>query len=182
MSKNPFGGIGNLGNIMKQAQAMQDRMAKIQAEVATKTVQASSGGGIVTAVANGAMELVSIKIDREVLQGDDLDILQDLVVAAANEASRKAISAGSVRTRNAIRQGSWWWRKSRHCMRLRRPAAIKGCITSWQARFRLWTGSARRTSKPRTSSIELRGAPLRRSSWPLLRPLKEKRRRSISRV
>src|ERR1051326_2023530 len=90
MSKNPFGGIGNLGNIMKQAQAMQDRMAKIQADVATKTVEASSGGGIVTAVANGAMELGSIKIDREVLQGDGPDMVQDLGVAAVNEALRKA--------------------------------------------------------------------------------------------
>jgi len=159
MSKNPFGGIGNLGNIMKQAQAMQDRMAKIQAEVATKTVQASSGGGIVTAVANGAMELVSIKIDREVLQGDDLDMLQDVVVAAANEAWRKAVEV--------VGAGL---------------AALSGCITSREARFRILAGSARRTSKRRTSSIEFRGGPLRRSSWPLLRPLKEKRRRSISRV
>src|SRR5438309_10827833 len=57
------GMFGNLGNLMKQAQAMQERLAKVQAEVATKTVQASAGGGMVTVVANGAMEIVSVKID-----------------------------------------------------------------------------------------------------------------------
>jgi hypothetical protein len=85
-----FGGMGNLGNIMKQAQAMQERLAKVQAEVVTKTVQASSGGGMVTVVANGGMEIVSVKIDQEVLKAGDADMLQDLVVAAANEALRKA--------------------------------------------------------------------------------------------
>ena len=55
-----MGNLGNMGNIMKQAQAMQEQLAKLQAEVATKTVQASSGGGIVTIVANGGMEIVSI--------------------------------------------------------------------------------------------------------------------------
>ena len=90
MSKNPFGGIGNIGNIMKQAQAMQERLAKLQAEAATKTVQASSGGGMITVVANGGMEVVSIRIDPEVLRSNDAEMLQDLVVAAVNEALRKA--------------------------------------------------------------------------------------------
>ena len=90
MSKNPFGGMGNLGNIMKQAQAMQERLAKLQAEAATKTVQASAGGGMVTVVANGGMEVVSIRIDPEVLRSNDAEMLQDLVVAAVNEALRKA--------------------------------------------------------------------------------------------
>jgi DNA-binding YbaB/EbfC family protein len=85
-----MGNLGNMGNIMKQAQAMQEQLAKLQAEVATKTVQASSGGGIVTIVANGAMEIVSIKIDPEFLKGNDVEMLQDLVMAAANEALRKA--------------------------------------------------------------------------------------------
>src|SRR5438309_784464 len=84
------GMFGNLGNLMKQAQAMQERLAKVQAEVATKTVQASAGGGMVTVVANGAMEIVSVKIDPEVLKASDGEMLQDLVVAAANEALRKA--------------------------------------------------------------------------------------------
>ena len=90
MSKNPFGGMGNLGNIMKQAQAMQERLAKLQAEAARKTVQASAGGGMVTVVANGGMEVVSIRIDPEVLRSNDAEMLQDLIVAAVNEALRKA--------------------------------------------------------------------------------------------
>ncbi len=84
------GMFGNLGNLMKQAQAMQERLAKVQAEVATKTVQASAGGGMVTVVANGALEIVSVKIDPEVLKASDGEMLQDLVVAATNEALRKA--------------------------------------------------------------------------------------------
>jgi DNA-binding YbaB/EbfC family protein len=84
------GMFGNLGNLMKQAQAMQERLAKVQAEVTAKTVQASAGGGMVTVVANGAMEIVSVKIDPEVLKASDGEMLQDLVVAAANEALRKA--------------------------------------------------------------------------------------------
>jgi hypothetical protein len=75
---------------MKQAQAMQERLAKIQAELATKTVQASAGGGMVTVVANGGMEVVSIKIDPEVLKANDAEMVQDLVVAATNEALRNA--------------------------------------------------------------------------------------------
>jgi len=88
--KGMFGGMGNLGNIMKQAQAMQERLAKVQAEVATRTVQASSGGGMVTVTANGALEIVAVKIDPEVVTANDAEMLQDLVVAAANEALRKA--------------------------------------------------------------------------------------------
>ncbi len=84
------GMFGNFGNLMKQAQAMQERLAKVQAEVATKTVQASAGGGMVTVVANGALEIVSVKIDPEVLKASDGEMLQDLVVAATNEALRKA--------------------------------------------------------------------------------------------
>src|SRR2546425_6299257 len=84
------GMFGNLGNLMKQAQAMQERLAKVQAEVATKTVQASAGGGMVTVVATGALEIVSVKIDPEVLKASDGEMLQDLVVAAVNEALRKA--------------------------------------------------------------------------------------------
>ena len=92
MSKSGWmGNLGNMGNIMKQAQAMQERLAKLQAEVATKTVQASAGGGIVTVVANGGMEVVSIKIDPEFLRNNnDVEMLQDLVLAATNAALRNA--------------------------------------------------------------------------------------------
>src|SRR5947208_12096678 len=84
------GMFGNLGNLMKQAQAMQERLAKVQAEVATKTVQASAGGGMVTVVAHGALEIVSIQLDPEVLKASDGERLQDVVVAGVNEALRKA--------------------------------------------------------------------------------------------
>jgi hypothetical protein len=85
--KNPF---GNMGNILKQAQAMQEQMAKIQEQAASKTVNGTAGGGIVTVTANGAMQIVSVTIDPEVVKSGDVDMLQDLVAAATNEALRKA--------------------------------------------------------------------------------------------
>jgi DNA-binding YbaB/EbfC family protein len=87
MNRNPF---GNMGNLMKQAQALQERLAKVQEEAAAKTVQGSAGGGMVTVTANGAMQIVGVKIDLEVLKGGDADMLQDLIVAAAGEAHRRA--------------------------------------------------------------------------------------------
>jgi len=80
----------NLGDIMKQAQRMKAEMDRIQAEVAARTVEGSAGGGMVTAVANGKGELLSVRIDPEVVKGEDLEMLQDLVAAAVNEALRKA--------------------------------------------------------------------------------------------
>ncbi len=85
--KNPF---GDMGNILKQAQAMQEQMAKIQEQAATKTARGTAGGGIVTVTANGAMQIVSVAIDPEVVKGGDVEMVQDLVVAATNEALRKA--------------------------------------------------------------------------------------------
>ena len=85
--KNPF---GNMNNILKQAQAMQEQMAKIQEQAAQNTVVGSAGGGMITVTANGAMEIVSVKIDPEVVKSNDADMLQDLVTAAANDALRKA--------------------------------------------------------------------------------------------
>jgi DNA-binding YbaB/EbfC family protein len=81
---------GMFGDLMRQAKKMQQEMAKIQEESKKKTVEASSGGGMVTVTANGAMEIVSIKIEREVVTPDDIEMLQDLIVAAANEALRRA--------------------------------------------------------------------------------------------
>ncbi len=77
------------GDIMKQAQKMKAEMERIQAEVAAKTVEGSAGGGMVTVVANGRGELVSVRIDPEAAR-EELEMLQDLVVAAANDALRKA--------------------------------------------------------------------------------------------
>jgi DNA-binding YbaB/EbfC family protein len=87
MSKLPF---GNMGNILKQAQAMQEQIAKIQEEAATKTATGSAGGGMVTVTANGALEIVGVTIDPEVVKSGDAEMLQDLIVAATNDALRKA--------------------------------------------------------------------------------------------
>ncbi len=80
----------NLGNIMNQAKMMQARLAQIQEEMAKKTVEASSGGGMVTVVVNGRQEILSVKIEPEVVNPDDVEMLQDLVQAAVNDALRKA--------------------------------------------------------------------------------------------
>ena len=85
--KNPF---GNMGNILKQAQAMQAQMAKVQEQAASKTVTGTSGGGSVTVTANGAMQLVGIVIVPEVVKSGDVEMVQDLVMAASNDALRKA--------------------------------------------------------------------------------------------
>lgn len=80
----------NLGNLMRQAQKMQEKMAEMQKELANKTCEASSGGGMVTATVNGSQELVALKIDRSVVDPNDIDMLQDLVVAAVNEGVRRS--------------------------------------------------------------------------------------------
>jgi len=84
-----FGG-GNFNNLMKQAQKMQKDMAKLQEELQEKTVEATAGGGAVTVVANGKKELQKITIKPEVVDPDDVEMLEDLVLAAVNEALRKA--------------------------------------------------------------------------------------------
>lgn len=78
------------GDIMKQAQALQERMAKLQEEAAKKEVEASAGGGMVTVKMNGRQELLSVKIDPEVVKSGDIEMLQDLLVAAMNEGLRKS--------------------------------------------------------------------------------------------
>ena len=79
-----------LGDLMKQAQKMQQEMGKIQEESKKKTVEASAGGGMVVVVANGAQEIISIKIEKDVVNPEDIEMLQDLVTAAVNEALRLA--------------------------------------------------------------------------------------------
>ena len=80
----------NFGNIMKQAKKLQEKMASLQEELESKMVETTSGGGMVSVVVNGKFELQSLKIDREVVNPDDLEMLQDLIVAAVNEGIRKA--------------------------------------------------------------------------------------------
>lgn len=79
-----------MGNMMKQAQKLQNKMLKMQEELAGRTVEASSGGGMVNVIANGRQQLVEIRIEKEVVDPDDVEMLQDLVLAAANDALEKA--------------------------------------------------------------------------------------------
>ncbi len=79
-----------MAGMLKQAQKMQEQMSKLQEEAATKTVEATSGGGMVTAVVNGKQQLVSIKIEKDVVDPSDIEMLQDLVEAAVNEGLRKS--------------------------------------------------------------------------------------------
>lgn len=79
-----------MGNMMKQAQKLQSKMMKLQEELADKTVETSAGGGMVRVVANGRQQVVSIAIDKEVVDPEDVEMLQDLVLAAVNDALAKA--------------------------------------------------------------------------------------------
>ena len=83
-------GIPNMGNLLKQAQQFQAKMAKLQEELGERTVEASSGGGMITVVANGKQEILSVKIDSEVVDPNDREMLQDLIMAAVNDALTKA--------------------------------------------------------------------------------------------
>ena len=79
-----------LGRLMKQAEKLQNQIQKIQEELADKTVEATAGGGMITVVANGKQDIVSIKIDPEVVNKDDVEMLEDLIVAAVGEARKRA--------------------------------------------------------------------------------------------
>jgi DNA-binding YbaB/EbfC family protein len=81
---------GNMNKMMKQIQKMQADMAKVQEELRQKTVDASVGGGVVTVVANGHQEIKEIRIDKSVVDPEDVEMLQDLILAAVNEALRKS--------------------------------------------------------------------------------------------
>ncbi len=79
-----------MADLLKQAQTLQSKLTELQAEAEHKTVEASSGGGMVTAVVNGKLQLVRIHIEPQIADGGDREMLEDLVVAAVNEAIRKA--------------------------------------------------------------------------------------------
>ncbi|MDX2493404.1 MAG: YbaB/EbfC family nucleoid-associated protein [Desulfuromusa sp.] len=79
-----------LGNIMKQAQQMQAKIARVQQELEDKEVEATAGGGMVTARANGKQQLLDLKIEKDVVDPEDVEMLQDLVLAAVNEAIKKS--------------------------------------------------------------------------------------------
>ena len=80
----------NMGDLMKQAQQLQAKLTRVQEDAANKTVEASAGGNMVTAVVSGRLELVSLRIDPTVISSGDQEMLQDLVIAAVNEGLRKA--------------------------------------------------------------------------------------------
>jgi DNA-binding YbaB/EbfC family protein len=82
--------MANFGKLMKQAQEMQARMAKMQDELAAMEFEASSGGGMVTVKMNGQQEVLGVSIDEEVFNDGDREMLEDLIVAAINEARQKA--------------------------------------------------------------------------------------------
>lgn len=83
-------GLGNMGNIMKQAQKLQEKMSKMHEELGDETVEASAGGGMVKAVANGKQQIVSLHIEKEVVDPEDIEMLQDLVIAAVNDSLTKS--------------------------------------------------------------------------------------------
>jgi DNA-binding YbaB/EbfC family protein len=80
----------NTADMMKQAQAMQSRMQEVQDEVGQKTVEATAGGGMVSVTANGKGEILGVKLDPSLLKDGDVEMLEDLVLAAVNEAHRRA--------------------------------------------------------------------------------------------
>jgi DNA-binding YbaB/EbfC family protein len=79
-----------MGNMMKQAQKLQSKIFKLQEELADRTVETTVGGGMIKAVASGKQELLSIKIDPEVVDPNDVQMLEDLIVAAVNEVLKKS--------------------------------------------------------------------------------------------
>ena len=83
-------GIGGMGNLLKQAQEMQSRMAKIQEELAQKTVEGSAGGGMVRVTVNGQLAITTINIDPTVINSEEREMLEDLVMAAINDGMLKA--------------------------------------------------------------------------------------------
>ena len=87
----PGGGMGNMQAMMKKVQKMQNEMLKAQEELKKRTVEATVGGGAVTVVVSGRKELVSIKINPDAVDVDDIEMLEDIITTAINQTSGKAI-------------------------------------------------------------------------------------------
>ena len=90
MARGGFPGGGNMNSMMKKVQKMQQEMAKTQQEIEEKEFSSTAGGGVIEAVVNGKKEVVKIKIDEDVVDPEDTEMLEDLVVAAINDALKKA--------------------------------------------------------------------------------------------
>ena len=84
------GGVGNMNQMLKQAQAMQAKMMKAQEELKEARVEGNAGGGMVSATVNGQGELVGVKISKEVVDPEDVEMLEDLILAAVSDAANKA--------------------------------------------------------------------------------------------
>lgn len=98
MARGGFGGFpggGNMNNLLKQAQKMQKQMEETQKELETAEFESSVGGGAVTIKVNGKKEILSVNIKEEVVDPDDVEMLQDLIMSAVNEALKKADEATS---------------------------------------------------------------------------------------
>lgn len=94
MARGGFPGMGgNMNNLIKQAQKFQQQMEEMQKELENKNFEATVGGGAVTVIANGKKQLIDIKISKDVVDPDDIEMLQDLVLSACNEALKKAEEA-----------------------------------------------------------------------------------------
>ena len=90
-------GLGNMGNLMKQAKQLQEELAAAQADIAEMRVEASAGGGMVTATVSGKGELIDLAIEREVVDPDDIEMLADLIIAAVQESQRQALERAQER-------------------------------------------------------------------------------------
>jgi len=84
-----LGNMGNMGNMMKKVQKLQEEMGKLQEELKTRTLDATAGGGVVKVVINGEKQLLSVKIDPAAVDPEDTEMLEDLILAAVNEAIKK---------------------------------------------------------------------------------------------
>lgn len=98
---NPFGGMAGMGGMMKQVKQVYENVQKVQQELAEEKVEATSGGGMVRAVVNGQGELLEVKIDPQVVDSDDVEMLEDLVVTAVREAITNAKQMAAERVNEA---------------------------------------------------------------------------------
>ena len=98
---SPFGNIGNLGGMMKQAKKMYEDVQKIQQELAAERLEATSGGGAVKAVVTGSGDLLEVKIDPQAVDPNDVEMLEDLVMTAVREALSKAKELAAERLQDA---------------------------------------------------------------------------------
>lgn len=89
--------MANLNNLMKQAQKMQKEMARVQEELADERVEASAGGGMVRVTMSGALEVVAVHIDPSALDPDDVELMEDMVAAAVNQALKEAQELGAAK-------------------------------------------------------------------------------------